>query len=387
MRLQMGTQKLNAASKSLECSLAYSSKLPDLESWYDVATLNAMSDTYPHGMTLRGALEETARSKGEYTSGLTTEEMFRAAFRPSFQAADYSTVDLAGVLGNLSGKHMINAFESVEHGWKRLVKVRPASDFKLLSTYALTGNAQLLPVGNAGELAHASMGQTTYTAQLETLGRVLSISRQDILNDDMGALLDGSAQLGYGAGLSINNVVWSTFLAGVSTLFSSGNGNLISGGSSALSLTSLQAALTSFREQTTPDGKPLGVAARFLLVPPALELAAAQLSHGLMTVGDTPDLDGGPSQSSSGLTNKFDIISSSYLSNSEYAGSSSSAWWLLADPRLLPVLLIAYLNGNENPTIQTSDVDMNGIGIRFRVFFDFGCGLGDSRSGVMSAGA
>jgi hypothetical protein len=77
---------------------------------------------------------------------------------------------------------------------------------------------------------------------------------------------------------------------------------------------------------------------------------------------------------------------SRYLSNAYYTGYSSKAWYLLADPNDLPVIEVAFLNGQESPTIETAEADFNVLGIQARGFHDFGASLQDPRAGVKSKG-
>jgi hypothetical protein len=47
---------------------------------------------------------------------------------------------------------------------------------------------------------------------------------------------------------------------------------------------------------------------------------------------------------------KFRVEVSRYLSNTQYTGFSDKAWYLLAAPTDLPVIEVAFLNGQESPT-------------------------------------
>ena len=80
------------------------------------------------------------------------------------------------------------------------------------------------------------------------------------------------------------------------------------------------------------------------------------------------------------------LLDSLYLSNALYTGNSAKAWYLLADPSDLPVIEMAFLNGQEAPTVETSDADFNMLGIRMRGYHDFGVNLQDPRGGVKSKG-
>jgi len=77
---------------------------------------------------------------------------------------------------------------------------------------------------------------------------------------------------------------------------------------------------------------------------------------------------------------------SRYRSNSQYAGNSSKAWYLLAEPGDLPVIEVAFLNGQESPTIETADADFSVLGVQMRGYHDFGVGLQDPRGGIKAKG-
>ncbi|OQA02453.1 MAG: hypothetical protein BWY69_01109 [Planctomycetes bacterium ADurb.Bin401] len=83
---------------------------------------------------------------------------------------------------------------------------------------------------------------------------------------------------------------------------------------------------------------------------------------------------------------KYEVVSSSYLSNSSFAGYSSKAWYLFADPNRLPALEVAFLNGIDQPTVEKTDADFNTLGIQFRGFIDFGVREQDYRGAVKFKG-
>jgi hypothetical protein len=83
---------------------------------------------------------------------------------------------------------------------------------------------------------------------------------------------------------------------------------------------------------------------------------------------------------------RFRAEVSRYLSNSHYTGHSSKAWYLLSDPNDLPVIEVAFLNGQESPTIESAEADFSVLGVQLRGYHDFGCALQDPRGGVKSKG-
>jgi hypothetical protein len=77
---------------------------------------------------------------------------------------------------------------------------------------------------------------------------------------------------------------------------------------------------------------------------------------------------------------------SRYLANAQYPGNSSKAWYLLSEPSDLPVIEVAFLNGQESPTIETAEADFNVLGVKMRGYHDFGVALQDPRGGVKMKG-
>jgi hypothetical protein len=83
---------------------------------------------------------------------------------------------------------------------------------------------------------------------------------------------------------------------------------------------------------------------------------------------------------------KFRVEVSRYLANTSYTGNSAKAWYLFAEPSDLPVIEVAFLNGQEAPTIETADADFNVLGVQMRGYHDFGVALQDPRGAIKSKG-
>src|SRR6056297_2340100 len=191
---------------------------------------------------------------------------------------------------------------------------------------------------------------------------MLAITRQDIINDDLGALTSVPRRIGRGAALKLNNVFWTEFLDDASFFNTDGSkGNYIDGASTALSLDGLDEAQTAFKDQTDPDGNPLGLTPRILLVPNELEMTAFQLMNSTALITGENATQGAANV----FRGRYNIVSSSYL-------TAPLPWYLLADPQDMPVIEVAFLNGQRMPTVETADADFNTLGVQMRGFFDFG---------------
>jgi hypothetical protein len=260
--------------------------------------------------------------------------------------------------------------------------VRNVQDFKTVTSYRLVGKDQYEIVAPGGELKHGTLGNESYTNKADTYGLLLAIDRRDIINDDLGAITTVPRKLGRGSGLKINDVFWSTFLNNAA-FFAAGNRNLLTGADTVLSIDGLSKAEKAFADQVDSDGKPIGIQPAVMLVPTALSAMATMLYKSLEirdTTASTKYPVANPHQ------NRFRAEVSRYLSNSSYTGNSEKAWYLLADPADLPVIEVAFLNGQESPTIDTADADFGTLGVQMRGFHDFGVSLQDPKAGIRSKG-
>ena len=354
----------------------------DLLGGYGEQAVDAAARRFRGGIGLQELLLEAAWANG-YTGRnfRDSRAVLRSAFGRDIQAA-FSTVDIGGILSNVANKFLLDGFFSVERTWRNICAVRNVSDFKTVTSYRLIGADQYEPVAPGGELKHGTLGEESYANKADTYGLVLSVDRRDIINDDLGAITTVPRKLGRGSGLKINDVFWTVFLDN-SGFFKTANKNYITGADTALSIDGLTKAETKFMDQVDPDGKPIGIMPVVALVPTALSAIGTGLFKSLEirdTTADTKYPIANPHQG------KFRTEVSRYLSNSSYTGNSAKAWYLLADPNDLPVIEVAFLNGQESPTIETAEADFNVLGIQMRGYHDFGCALQDPKGGIKAKG-
>lgn len=380
-------------SDILEAALCTSTRLPSVEKVFKEQTLEAAHKAYPHGVSLLEFISIVAKHRG--WRGHSAKSDLRNTLRYAFSDGDSfqpradigpSTLAISGILSNVANKFVRVAFEAVENAWRGFAAIRPVSDFKEITSYALTGDLTYDQVAPGGEIQHGTLGERSYTNKADTYAKMIGIDRRDLINDDLTALSSVSRRLGRGGALKINDIFWTEWLDD-SAFFPTDKSltNYDDGATdSVLSLAGLENARTIFMQQTDPDGKPLGSMPVILLVPTTLGITARNLMNGLFTAS---------AQSTATVTTEnvfkgmFRIVESTYLSNSAYTGYSATAWYLLADPSDLPAIEICFLNGQEMPTIETADMDFDRLGIAFRGYHDFGARLQEYRAGVKLKGA
>lgn len=367
----------------LEAACLLTAQASSAEAAFDPQTLELASRRFRGGIGLQELLLEAAWANGFTGRNFRdSRSVLRFAFGQGIEAAGYSTIDVSGLLSNVANKFLLEGFFSVERTWRNICAIRNVSDFKTVTSYRLIGTDQYEQVAPGGELKHGTLGNEQYTNKADTYGLMLAIDRRDIINDDLGAITTVPRKLGRGSGLKINDIFWTTFLDNAA-FFTTGNKNFLSGATTALSIDGLTAGEVAFMDQVDSDGKPIGVMPAILLVPTSLSAVGSQLFKSL-ELRDTSSSTKYPV--SNPHQGKFRVEVSRYLSNARYEGNSSKAWYLLAEPTDLPVIEVAFLNGQESPTIETADADFNQLGVRMRGYHDFGVALQDPRGGVKVKG-
>lgn len=376
----------------------------ELNARYPDAVQQAAHTMFKGRIGLQQMLTALAAANGYRGSEVIrdNDDLGAVAHYCSVRADGTSTSSISNVLANVLNKMLGQGYLFVERAWAEVAAIRPVKDFKATKAINLFGDFEYKDVGPTGELKNATLQDQAFANQASTSGRLLTIPRTHIINDDLSALTTAPMLLGRGAGLKINKAFWTLFLSpgndeGGSTAFWAAthtianqvaSSNLISGGTSALQSTALGLAKAAFDKQVDPMGNPLGVEAKVLLYPTELDQKAWELLNSSYVVaGGGSSADRQPSDNR--WRGKYKPVMSRYLSNAAYTGNSATAWWLLADPAEVPVIEVVFLNGQEMPTVQTAgpEFQFNTLGITTRAILDSGVAMQNFRGGVKSAGA
>jgi len=345
--------------KVIEAALCLQGGLPNADKAFDARTLEA-ADKVRRTTSISEVLIEAARANG-YTG---SSRISAANAEPVLKAA-FATHDISNLLGALVNKFLLNGFNAVESSWQEVSAIRSVNDFKAINLLRLNGDMKFRKVGNAGELKVAQASDTRRSVAADTYGISTQLTRQDMINDDLNALSQIPQRMGRGAALAMNEAIWTEFQSSNSSYYQAAS----AAAGNALSLSSLKTATTAFRKLTDPDGNPLGIQPRVLLVPPELEITAAELmTSALLISGNTTK-----EPNANVLQGRYRVVVSNYL-------TSASTWWLAADSVDLPALDVVFLNGQQAPTIEQVAPDYQLLGVAIRGFFDFGVTKSESLS-------
>ena len=365
-----------ANTKVIEASLCMAAGI-NVEKGYNEETLDRAHKLRRRG--LRWHAEQIAAARGNaIDADPGTMEWIRAAF---------STSELSGVVGNVANKALQEAFAMAPSVAEQITATKSHANFQPNTVYSLALNGELQPVAKDGELKHLRLSEESRTRQVETRGAVLSISRVDMVNDDLNAFADNARAMGRKAIHSREKTLFAALNAtgAGSSFFTSARANYFEGAATNLQSSSIATAVQMFRDQVGPDGLPIMVDPTLLVVPTALEQTAKELMNSQYVVGPTS----AKTPSANIWQGAFKVLVSPWLSNSTLSGASSTAWYLLGNPADLAALEIAYLNGLQTPTVEFFGMDTTPdvLGVSWRVFWDFGVALAEYRAGVKSKGA
>src|SRR5690606_38736138 len=237
----------------------------------------------------------------------------------------FSTIDIATIVSATANKFLMDGWNATERVCLEIARIQPVRNFQQHTTVSLTDSVQYQQVGSDGQIKHGTLDELTYTVQADTYARMLAITRKDIINDDLGALTAVPRKLGNGAIRKLNDIFWTEFLLGVSTnFFEKATNKNLNDGVADMTIAGLSATYGIFMAQTNPDGSPLGIMPKILLVPPALEPVALAL------MDPRSQMTGGSSSVSTvnPFAGRWAVTTSQYISNPGYTGNTDVGYWM-----------------------------------------------------------
>lgn len=308
---------------------------------------------------------------------------------PSFNGDDSawlraaaSSVSFTSLMTDSARKHMMDSYQSASGVARRLAKILTAQDFKTHTGHALTGEEILEKLTDGGEIKHGTLADKSFSYSVETYGRMYGLTRNDLINDDLGALTDVPKKIGVAAGRTEEKMFWDMVLASESEaagkFVSFAGGNLLYG--TELSIEGLTAILQAFADMVDDHGQSIIVPMRTLVVPSAL-YGTAKALHASTHIVTT----GGSSKAKDPSTNihagAFDPLMVPHLRN------YPTAWYGFADPSVTAAYGIAFLRGKSEPTVEQVETAPNVLGVQWRGYFDLGVCRIDKRGVVKATSA
>lgn len=352
--------------------------------WYSEQVLDAASSRQWRGMTPTRLAHECIRARGGHVHGTRLDsDGIRAAFEADNLAirAGFSTLSLSGSLGNLANKRMLTAFLKFNSVIRTIAYTQSTPDFKTFNSYQITGLGQMREVGQDGVLKDITLGEEEFPNRVKTNGCILTITEEQWYNDDLGVFNTLSSALGRMAMVGLERAGFTVFLG--SNFFSEANGNYMEGADTALSIDSLTEASALVDNMGDANEDPILIPFNRILVPPALKITANSLYK------DTTIVQAATNKTPAGNPHagSYEPVMSPYC-GTKYGltGSSDEAFYLLPDASDVAPLQLAFLNGQENPTIEKGETSFNTLGMSWRMVYRFGFAKGNKRGVLKSKG-
>lgn len=288
-----------------------------------------------------------------------------------------TTSDFPLLLEAAANKVLLSAYGRAAPTYRAIARQRNLTDFKTTKLLRVGDFPTLLAYQEDGEIKAGTINEGRETVILGSYGRILRLSRQAIVNDDLGAFDDVLGSIG-GMVSRFENATFYAMKAANSgngpkladnvNLFNASHGNLAASGG-AVDVTTLGAGRAAMRKQTDLDGNPLNIAPAVILNGPDTETGIEQFLAPIVAAEGAK-------------VNPF----SSKLTQVTEASVAGNAWELYADPNVLPVFHYGYLESAPGPRVMTHE-PFNTDGLAFRVTLDFYSGATDYRGAYRNPGA
>jgi hypothetical protein len=276
-----------------------------------------------------------------------------------------------------------NYQENPMQQWRLLADVMSTPDYRPRHAIRMGGYGKLATVAEDSAYdAFTSPTDDHSTYSPTKYGGTDYLSREAILNDDVGAARRTPQRMATAAAYTLNWFVTSTLfgdnpnMTGTDTtaLFVAGHNNVTA---SALSESSLEAARLAMRKQSisAPDAdttwdnattRRIQVLPKYLWVPVDLEKLAYQLTatpvaNHTLAGTDTNDTAGTPSTQTQQNPNVRSFINSWNLIPVVVPHwTDTDNWFLTADKSTGPLIEIAFVQGKENPDVFVQDMPTAG---------------------------
>lgn len=295
-----------------------------------------------------------------------------------------STDDFPYLLGNIANKVSGHSFKEANSTFETWTKSVELSDFKERTEVGVSSFGDLKKISEGGELEHDKPEESFETWKIDSYGKKFRLSRQAIINDDLGFFTGIIQKLAATAKRKANALAYEVLTGsykmsdGTDLFSSSTHANLASPGT-IIDASSLGKARTAMRKQKDKKGNILNIAPRYLLVSPDKEYEALTLlSSPQITLIDA--------------SGKQEIVKNIYSgslvpivdANIVDANIVGNNWYLAAQTGTVQV---GYLRGSgKRPIIEQREKSLI-HGLEYEMVFDFGVMAEDYRGLYKNPGA
>jgi hypothetical protein len=287
-----------------------------------------------------------------------------------------STSDYPNLCENVLNKVLLARYELHMPTYRKIAAERPFNDFRPHPQVRAGEFPPLQPVSETGELMVGTSNDYGTNVSMTPYGVIFPISRQMLVNDELGAVDQILASAGRIVAIWENQTFFSMLLSNPTltedntAVFASAHNNYVAPGSGAApSVSTYGSARQALRNMKTPDGNYyLDVKPGIFVTGSAQETAAEQMRSRILPMLTTS-------------VNPFEDID--FVSDPSI---TTTAWYLFADPDEQPNFIFGNLKGSNGPRIRIFS-PFGYQGLKISVEEDFGVGAIDFRGAYLNSGS
>ncbi|MDN5934256.1 MAG: Mu-like prophage major head subunit gpT family protein [Pseudonocardia sp.] len=310
------------------------------------------------GLSLLEMARAVLERGGVSTRGMSRMELAGVAFTSRAGVGYHATGDFPAILANVAGKTLRAAYASTPRSFAAWARRATITDFKPVTRVQLGGAPDLEKVLESGEFQYGTIGEAKEVYALASYGRIIAITRQALINDDLDAFTRIPAAFGASAADLESDIVYSILMQNPAmgdgtALFHADHGNL--GATEVINEKSLSAAYRAFAEQKGIEGRKISILPAHILVPPGPRSLEARKQITATTPTSTADVNT--------FAGRLQVVEEPRLIPS----AGQDPWFLVADPARIDTVEYAYLDGQEGVFTETRmGFEVDGMEIKAR---------------------
>lgn len=326
------------------------------------------------GYSMLEIVRSMLEAEGVSTRGMDKLQLAGAAFNGSRSMT--GTSDFVNILSNIANKFLRRGYEAAPRTFTSWARQESINDFRAVTRVQLSDGPKLETVAEGGEFKRGKLTDGAESYRLVTVGKILAITRQAIINDDVQAFtripqLFSTSGAQYESDAVYDIITSNALMADGKGIFHADHKNLTSTGT-VISQASLGVARAMMRKQTAPQGTVLNLSPAILLVPAALETLANSMVSTNYVAAKPED------------QNQFGGLRVVVEPRLDIANDKS--WYLIAESSMIDTVEYAYLSGNSGVYLESRvGFDVDGVELKARL--DFGAKAIDYRGMYKNVGA
>ena len=326
--------------------------------------------------------EEQKKTGYEEFAGMTMREIARDVLRRNGIKVPMHPMEMVGramatddfpyVLGNIAHKSVLAGWEGAQETWPIVFNSGSVSNFHIHTAARTSELEDLDLIPEHGEYKYGEAAEQFEQYQVATYGKLFAVTRQMIVNDDIGQIAELPMKRGEAAARKVGDVAWAQItsnpvMGDTVTLFhASSHKNYVASGA-APSVATIGKGIEMMKLQKDISGKRrLNISPAFFVAPVTLEAAAEQFFNTVLIGGasDQPNL-------ANPYSSKFTRVYEPRLDD-----DSPTAWYLFGPKG--KTVTVFFLNGVQAPYLETKQ-GWNVDGVEYKVRIDVGAKAMDWR--------